>query len=300
MAKTIIGFSKFIKKIKPNYIIVHGDRVEPLAAACVGCLNNVVTIHLEGGEVSGTVDEVLRHSITKLSHVHMVTNSKAKKRLIQLGENKNKVFIVGSPDVDVILSKNLPSLKIVKNRYGIKFKKFSIAILHPVTTDLQNLENQLNIFFETLKLSKKNYIIIYPNNDTGSDKIIKEILKLKKNKFFKVLPSMRFEYFLTLLKNSYFIIGNSSSGIMEAPYYGVPTINLGNRQNKRFKVRTIHNCKFSKKKILNLINNFSNKTRFKPKVPFGKGNSFKKFKNVLLNDKNFHNAIDKVFNDINF
>ena len=131
--------------------------------------------------------------------------------------------------------------------------------MHSVTTDLNNFKRYVKIFVNSLIKSRKNYVIIYPNNDNGSDIIFEEYKKLKKLKNFRMLPSMRFEYYLTMLKNSNFIIGNSSSGIIEAPFYGVPTINLGNRQNKRSTTKTIKNLDFIEKKILNLINIFLKK-----------------------------------------
>ena len=176
--------------------------------------------------MSGTVDEMLRHAISKISHIHLVSNKTAKKRLIQMGENKKNIFVVGSPDVDMILGKDLPNLNIVKKRYDITFENYAIGIIHPITTNLKNLKKETKIFLNSIVKSNLNYILIYPNNDHGSDIILNEIKKLKKNKKFKIFPSIRFEYYLTLLKNSRFIIGNSSSGIIEAPYYGVSTINL--------------------------------------------------------------------------
>ena len=196
-------------------------------------LNNFNVAHIEGGEVSGTVDEMLRHAISKISHIHLVSNKTAKKRLMQMGENKKNIFIVGSPDVDVILGKNLPNLSQVKKRYEIKYDNFAIAILHPITTNIKNLQKESQNFFNSLVKSNLNYILIYPNNDHGSEIILKELKKFNKNKKFRIFPSIRFEYYLTLLKNCRFIIGNSSSGIMEAPYYGVSTINIGDRQKNR-------------------------------------------------------------------
>lgn len=114
LSKTIKGFSEFIKFKKLDLIVFHGDRIEFLACAIVGCLNNIKTAHIEGGEVSGTVDEILRHSISKLSHAHFVTNNIAKKRLRQMGEKNNSIFVIGSPDVDIIKSKKLPKIIAVK------------------------------------------------------------------------------------------------------------------------------------------------------------------------------------------
>jgi UDP-N-acetylglucosamine 2-epimerase (hydrolysing) len=122
LAKTIDGFSHYILEIKPDLIVVHGDRIEAMAGAIVGSLNNILVTHIEGGEISGTIDELIRHSISKLSHIHLTSNEQAKKRLIQMGEDRNCIFNIGSPDLDVMNSKNLPTLKVVKKYYEIDFK----------------------------------------------------------------------------------------------------------------------------------------------------------------------------------
>ena len=300
LSKTIVGFSDYIKKINPDLLVIHGDRVETLACAIVGSLNNIRTAHIEGGEVSGTVDEILRHSISKLSHLHFVTNKKAKQRLIQMGELNKSIYIIGSPDIDIIRSKDLPTLIEVKRKYDIKFETFSLAALHPVTTELNDIKKNTKIFLETISNSKLNFVLIFPNNDEGSDIIFKEYEKLTNKKNIKILASMRFEYYLTLLKNSKFIIGNSSSGIIEAPYYGVPTINLGKRQNNRAALESIKNCNFEKKDILKAMTKFSfRKNRYKKNLFFGKGNSFKTFIKYLRNKSLWETDIQKHFREIN-
>ena len=298
-AKTIFGFTKIVKKIRPDLIIVHGDRIEPLACASVGALNNFKIGHIEGGEVTGTVDEILRHSISKLSHIHFTTNHKAKKRLIQMGELAANIFVIGSPDIDIMRSKSLPTLKEVKKHYNINFNEYAIAVLHSVTTDIVNFKNYTKIFVKSLLNSKKNFVVIYPNNDYGSNIIFREYQNLKKHKNIRILPSMNFEHYLTLLKNSNFIIGNSSSGIMEAPYFGVPTINIGNRQNKRSALKTINNINFQQKKIIKLINYFfKNKVRHPKKYEFGNGKSFKLFETILNSGKIWKVSPQKTFKEL--
>jgi UDP-N-acetylglucosamine 2-epimerase (hydrolysing) len=296
LSKTILGFSKFVKKIKPDLVIVHGDKMEPLACAIVCCLNNIKIAHFEGGELSGTVDEIFRHSISKLCNIHFVTNLIAKKRLLQMGELNDCVFITGSPDVDLILSKNLPSLPIVKKRYNINYSSFILAIFHPITTDIKNLKFYINNFIRALELSKENIILIYPNNDLGSDIILKEYKKIK-NKNILIFPSLRFEYYLTLLKNCKCIIGNSSSGIMEAPYYGTPTINIGTRQNNRANIASIINCGYKSIEILKCIKkkffDKKKKTYF-----FGRGNSKKKISKILNSKKIWKLSNQKQFKDL--
>jgi len=170
-----------------------------------------------------------------------------------MGEDPQCIFNIGSPDLDVMNSKDLPSLEFVKNYYGIDFEKFAIVMFHPVTTEISKLKDQVKVLVDSLIESNQNYIIIYPNNDIGSDIILQEYERLLSNQYFKIYPSLRFEYFLVILKNAKFIIGNSSAGVREAPYYNIPTINLGSRQNNRVKSNTIISIGFIKEDIKNSI-----------------------------------------------
>lgn len=298
LSKTAIGFSKYIKAIKPDLVVVHGDRVEPLTCSIVCCLNNIKIAHFEGGEISGTIDETFRHSISKLCNIHFVTNFVAKKRLIQMGEKSDNIFITGSPDVDLILSKELPNLHDTKLRYNINFESYALAIFHPVTTDVKNLKKNISNFIKALKLSNEKYVLIFPNNDLGSELIIKQYKKIK-NKNIKIFPSLRFESYLTLLKNSKFIIGNSSSGIMEAPYFGTPTINIGDRQNNRAKLKSILNCDYDSNVILRIINKYKNKKKYKSQFYFGSGNSHEKIINILKSKSIWKIKNQKQFREIN-
>ncbi|WP_088322772.1 UDP-N-acetylglucosamine 2-epimerase [Polaribacter tangerinus] len=129
LAKTIEGFSSYVSTLKPDLIVIHGDRVEALAGAIVGSLNNILVAHIEGGEVSGTIDELIRHSVSKMSHLHFVSNESAKNRILQLGELDSSVAVIGSPDVDIMFSDALPSLEEVKNYYEIPFQEFALVML---------------------------------------------------------------------------------------------------------------------------------------------------------------------------
>mgnify|MGYP005989750621 FL=1 len=297
LAKTIEGFSKYIKDIQPDLIVIHGDRVEALAGAIVGSLNNVLVAHIEGGEVSGTIDELIRHSVSKMSHIHYVSNEIAKRRIMQLGELESSVQVIGSPDVDIMFSDNLPTIDEVKLYYEIPFTKFAVVMFHPVTTEFDSMEKQANEFVDALLADDKNYVVIYPNNDLGSDFIFKAYQKLENNDRFRIFPSIRFEYFLTLLKNSQFIIGNSSAGIREAPYYGIGTINVGNRQENRALHQQIINAKCTKDAILKAIN-FDFSEIEKDKHAFGIGNSASLFLESLQNEKTWKVSKQKQFVDI--
>ena len=302
MASTLIGFGNYIQEFKPDLVVVHGDRVEALAGALAAGFKNIPVAHIEGGEISGAIDEHLRHAISKVSHIHFVANQEAKKRLIQMGERPEDIFVIGSPDIDIMLSGKLPGLDSAKKRYDIKFDKYAILIYHPVTTEINSIQDHIFALTQAIMDSDMNYIVIYPNNDPGTD-TIQNIYdnKLFGNPKFKFFPSIRFEYFLTFFKNAYFIIGNSSSAIREAPYYGVPAINIGTRQNNRVKTakECLFNCNPNQEEILALIKRFSeNKERFKPVKIFGRGDSDKNFLRVLKDPQIWSKKIQKQFQDL--
>jgi UDP-N-acetylglucosamine 2-epimerase (hydrolysing) len=297
LSKTIQGLSDYVKELKPDMIVVHGDRVESLAGAIVGSLNNIFVAHIEGGEVSGTIDELIRHSVSKMSHLHFVSNEQAKKRLIQLGENDYSIKVIGSPDLDVMTSSELPEISVVKSRYNIIFSNYYVFMYHPVTTDVDNLAGNIKVTIDALIESNEKYVVIYPNNDLGSDIIINEFKRLKDNNNFRVFPSIRFECFLTLLKNADLMIGNSSAGIREVPFYGKPSINLGQRQNNRSKAESILNVTECKSSILEAMDT-ARKTSFSPIKEFGEGNSAKLFMEILAGEDIWNVSKQKVFMDI--
>ena len=142
LSNTITGLSNYCDEVKPDLIVVHGDRLEALAGAIVGAFNNIKVMHIEGGEVSGTIDESIRHAITKMAHFHLVANDEAKKRILQLGEKEESVFVFGSPDLDIMYSDTLPNMDEVKDKYEIPFETFSILMYHPVTTEVDQLPSE--------------------------------------------------------------------------------------------------------------------------------------------------------------
>jgi UDP-N-acetylglucosamine 2-epimerase (hydrolysing) len=298
LASTITGLSKFLHENSVDLIVIHGDRVEALAGAIVGALRNILVAHVEGGEVSGTIDDLMRHATSKMSHVHFVASVVAERRLEQLGENRSSIFRIGSPDVDIMVSDSLPSLEQTKERYEIKFDKYAIAILHPVTTEHSKQAQHASIFVDSLLSSGENYVVIYPNNDLGSADIFAAYEQLKGNPRFRIFPSIRFEYFLTLLKNASFIIGNSSAGIHEGPVYGVPTINIGSRQLNRLHYQSITNCDFVKEEILAAVKVARKAVLFTPCDHYGDGKSAEKFMSVLTSGEMWSIPQQKQFRDI--
>ncbi len=298
LSNTIIGLGNFVKEISPDLIVVHGDRVEALAGAIVGSFNNILVAHIEGGEISGTLDELIRHSITKLSHLHFVANNEAMNRLVQMGELKENIHSIGSPDIEIMKSGNLPSMLTVNKHYEIPFKNYSVFIFHPVTSELKLLKNQIKNIVDALIESNRNYIVIYPNNDKGSEIIINEFQRIKKNKKFRMYPSIRFNYFLSILKNSELIIGNSSVGIRESEIFEIPSINIGTRQQNRTLNSDILHVDTNKKEILNAINESKNK-KINCIHSFGNGiGTSSKFLKILNDKETWKINTQKQFKDV--
>ena len=301
LSNTISGLSNYVSEIKPDLIVIHGDRLEALAGAIVGAFNNILVAHIEGGEISGTIDESIRHAITKFSHIHFVSNEESKKRIIQLGESLQQTYIIGSPDIDIMYSERLPSLEKVKQRYDISFESYGIVMYHPVTTEHDQLASNVHELIEALKASNKNYIIIYPNNDLGSDLIIEAYENLQDLSQFSVFPSIRFEYFLTLMKHAQFVIGNSSAGIRESIVYGTPAIDIGNRQRGRYnnmEVGLIQHVIENKEAILTAIKSIPEHGEIMAKSLFGHGDSAERFIEVIKKSTIWETHIQKEFSDL--
>jgi len=297
LANTVHGLGDYIYTLKPDMIVVHGDRIEALAGAIVGALNNILVAHIEGGEISGTIDESIRHSVSKLAHIHLVANKEAKGRLIQMGEKETNIYIIGSPDIDLMTSSTLPSLKSVKKDFDIPFGRYAIFIYHPVTSSLHKLFDNIQEVMKAIVASEKNFVVVCPNNDPGSEIILEELEMQKENHRFRIFPSIRFKAFLVLLKNCEFIIGNSSAGIREAPFYAVPSINIGNRQNGRYLHKTIIDVAESKNDIISAIEKVKC-LKAKSSKYFGDGKSTKRFLKVLSSKRIWTENIQKQFIDL--
>lgn len=297
LGNVISNLTNYVRKIHPDMIVVHGDRIDAMAGAVVGALNNIIVGHIEGGELSGTIDESIRHAITKMSHIHFVSNESAKDRLMQMGEEEKRIFVTGSPDIDIMLSDKLPSIEEVKDRYEIGFDKYAICIYHPVTTEVHKLKENVNNLVDALIDSGRNYVVVFPNNDLGSDIIINEYDRFIGNEHFRVFPSLRFEYFLTLLKNADFMIGNSSAGIRETGVYAVPCIDLGTRQRGRYskKNRNIQHVEEDTGMIMDAVLKVDDYRL--ACYQFGKGNSTEMFMKIIRDDKIWGMDIQKVFVD---
>lgn len=299
LGDVVCNFTGYISHVQPDMIVVHGDRIDALAGAIVGALNNIIVAHIEGGELSGTIDESIRHAISKMAHIHLVCNEEAKKRLVQLGEEQRRIFVLGSPDIDIMMSDGLPTLEEVRKRYEIEFSQYGILMYHPVTTEYKVVQAHIKEILAALKKSDYNYVVIYPNNDLGAELILNEYRKLESDSRFRLFPSVRFEYFLTLLKNAQFMIGNSSAGIRETCVYGIPDIDIGSRQSGRYSVETsksIQHVEEDEREILQAINQID-RYRIKDSL-FGSGNSSDRFMEILRADDVWNIEIQKNFIDM--
>lgn len=297
LGNVIQNLTAYVMHIKPDMIVVHGDRIDALAGAIVGALNNILVAHIEGGEVSGTIDESTRHAISKYAHIHFVCNEVAKRRLIQLGEESNRIFVIGSPDIDILISNSLPSIEDAKSWYEISFEKWGILMYHPVTTEVGELRRKIREVVDAVISSKRNYIVIYPNNDMGTDIILNEYERLRNNNRFRLYPSIRFEYFLTLLRHSDFMIGNSSAGVRETGVYGIPSIDIGSRQKGRYldTIGNIQHVNEDETEILNAIDCIDN-YRIQS-FEYGKGNSTEQFMEIVSKEDVWKISIQKKFID---
>lgn len=298
---TIIDkLSQILLKKKIDMCILLGDRYEVFSSAVACILNNVKIAHIHGGELSeGSKDDVFRHSITKMSNLHFVATSEYKKRVLQLGEEPKFVFNVGALCNDTIGKVKFLDKKKFLKKYNLKFDRTLLVCCHPEISKKQN-RILINNLLKILKNKKKiNIIFTYPNSDPGSNYIIKSFKKfIKKNVNSKIYKSLGHELFLQFLKNSDCIVGNSSSGIIEAPLLGTPSINIGDRQKGRLLSKTVFQCSNQVNKIKNLINMTLKRGRnFNQKCAYKGINVSKKILKVIENVK-LEQLDFKKFNDI--
>jgi UDP-N-acetylglucosamine 2-epimerase (hydrolysing) len=280
LAETISGFSAYIAEERPDLVVVHGDRVEALATALVCAINYVRCVHVEGGEVSGTIDEVYRHCNTKLCTAHLVSSVDAARRVVRLGETPQSVFVMGSPELDAHSKPSGVTIESVRERYEIPWDDYGIAILHPVTSESDTMSAQAQAMFGTLAASGRRFVVIAPNNDPGSASIF-DVLEKLPSSHFRVIPSMRFSYFSELMRHAGVMVGNSSAGVREAPFLGVPSLDIGTRQTNRSIARSITTAQASDSAT---IRHFLDKNwgqRFSPDTAFGAGSAAERFVEIL-------------------
>ena len=283
IGKVLMQISKIIKKEKPNLILSGFDIGANLALTIAGAHLNIPVAHIQGGEVTGSIDESIRHAMSKFSNYHFVANSDAKTRLVKMGEIKKNIFNVGCPSLDALLSEKNIKHSIICNKFGLDEKeKYMIVIQHPVTTEHLNSKFQIKETIEAVKLSKIQTLFVLPNNDSGHNQIIKQIKKSN----IKWTKTLSLKEYKTLLSNSCLLIGNSSSGIHEAATFNVPVVNIGNRQNGRLKPKNVINVSHDRFEILKKIKFCLNDKIFikkmkKLKNPYGDGKSSTRIVDII-------------------
>lgn len=299
-------FGKIFKKIKPDLLVVLGDRYELISVCYAATLARIPICHFHGGEQSqGVIDDVTRNCVTKLSHIHFAATEKYKKRIIQMGENPKNVFNIGGLGAENVKKNNKLSKKVLEKEYNIKISEpFCIVTFHPETLSNIKIELQIRPLLNALaNINNLNIIFTSPNADLGYKKII---LMIKK--FVNKDPKKRFyiksfgKNYYSLLAHSEFIIGNSSSGILEFPSFKKPTINIGDRQNGREKALSIIDCNNNKESIKNAINKARSK-KFLLKLknvknPYDNGPASQKAIKII-ESINYKNILIKKFFDIN-
>ena len=304
-SEDLLNLSEEIRTKKPDFLIVLGDRYEMLLGPVAATPYNIPVIHFYGGAVTeGAIDELIRHSITKMSHFHFVALDVYKKRLMQLGEEEWRIKNIGIHELKYLKKIKKFSKDELTKKYNFNFKEpYLLVTYHPVTLELKNLNYQLKSLSYALKKSKYNIVFTYPNADPGYDKIIKFIRKQFNNKKkFMIFKNAGHKTYSSLIKNSCAIVGNSSSGIVEAASFKKPVVNIGTRQNGKFMPINIINSKYDKKSILrNLTLALSKKFNVKIKNlinPYESNTSVKNIVNLILKLKNNDKLLRKKFKNI--
>jgi len=285
-----------------DFIMLAGDRGEQLMGAIAGAYTYIPVGHIQAGEVSGNIDGAARHAIGKLAHVHFASNVDAEERLIKLAEEKFRVFNTGAPQVDEMVQTPLLDSEYFEKKYNFDItKEFFLVVQHPVTEEYDEAENQINTTFNVLEKYQQKKVIILPNNDAGSI-AIQNVIKQRKTLEHVVFANLsRIEY-LTLMRHSSLIIGNSSSGLLEAPTYNIPAVNIGRRQDGRVSGLNVIHTDFCETKIKKAIkkalsNDFKSMLEKDGFNPYGDGNSSK---NILKIVKEIHDMKDLTIKKLTY
>ena len=310
MGLAMISFSEVFDRLKPDMVVVLGDRYEIFSAVSVASISRIPVCHLHGGETTeGAFDENLRHSITKMSYLHFTSTEEYRKRVIQLGESADRVFNVGAIGIENIKKMNLLSKEELEESINFKLdKKYAIVTFHPVTLENNTAKDQFKeLLLALYNIKDLKVIFTKANSDTDGriiNKMIDEFVLNDKERFiaFTSMGSLRY---LSAIKYSDVVIGNSSSGIVEVPSFNKPTINIGDRQKGRIQAKSIINCEPVKNDIENAIEKALSKEFLENikdvKNPYGEGNVsdkiIEKIKYFLENDKI---NLKKKFYDLEF
>ena len=296
LAQTVLGFSTFVAEHKPDLVVIHGDRIEALACALVAATNYIRSAHIEGGEVSGTIDEIFRHCNSKLATHHFVSSEDAKARVRKMGEPDGAIHVIGSPELDFHSARSGVTIDEVRARYELPAGDFGIVVFHPVTSEAASMGAQARDLFGALDVSGKSFVVIAPNNDPGSDDIFAVLDGLPKDRF-RILPSMRFAHFSELMKNAAVMVGNSSAGVREAPFLGTPSLDVGTRQTNRASAPSLFAVQASDTDAIADFIATQWGQRYARHDAFGQGDAAQRFADIVSDDGFWQGDLQKRFHD---
>lgn len=283
-AKAMMGLAEAYHEVAPDLMLLTVDRVETLAAASAASLMNFPIAHVQGGEVTGTIDESIRHAVTKMSHYHFAANEDAVNRIVRMGELPENVFNTGCPYVDELLSYKLIPLEVLAEKYQFSAEKpLAIFTQHAVTTEYGQSADQIKATLRAIEGFDLSTIAIFSNADAGGQVIIEE---LKNQKNFSVVANMRSDHFASLMAHAKVMIGNSSAGLREAPSFGLPAVNIGSRQAGRLRGNNVIDVPHDTEAISAGIDRALKDTSFRNLVaerfnPYGDGDASEKIVELL-------------------
>lgn len=281
----------------PHIVVVHGDRYETLAVTSAAALMNIHVAHIQGGEVTGTIDEHIRHAVTKLAHFHFPSNKDAAVRIERLGEEKKNIFNLGCPSIDLIQEAKVMSFKELKKALSAYVKKeewldsftedFFLVLEHPVTTEFADTKAHFKQVFDALGSFDNPIMMLWPNVDAGGDALVELIKKFEREHHTQigVFDNFPNDIFVNLMRHASVMIGNSSSGVREASYLGTPVVNVGNRQSGRERTKNVIDVPYDAKLIQKAIDKQLKHSTYKFEKPYGTGNSGKRIAQKLATIK---------------
>ena len=292
MAKSVglgvLGMAQTWEQLKPDIILILGDRVEPLAAAISGAYMNIPIAHIHGGDSPrGGLDEYARHAITKLAHIHFPATRKSMERIIKMGEDEWRVHLVGSPALDMILSEPLLPNEVLVEKFGLDLSApLVLLVQHPVTTQVDEAPEQMRETLDAIVKLGYPAILIYPNSDAGGRRMIEVIREYERHSLIKTFESLPRREYLSLMKVASVMVGNSSSGIIDAPSFGLPAVNIGIRQEGRERGKNVIDVGHNKREIVKTIKKALTDKAFLAEVkqcqnPYGDGESGPRIAKIL-------------------
>lgn len=302
LGMAIMGISSIIEDVKPDIVLLQGDRGEMLAGAIAAAHMNIPIVHMSGGDYSGSIDDSIRNSISKFSHIHLTTCQQSSDRLIKMGESANRIIEVGEPGLDVIKNMDFIPAERLAEEYNFDLAKpLILATQHSVTTESEMAAWQIEQTLQAIDDLGIQTIFTYPNSDSGGREMIKILESYKNKPYIRIIPSLGSLKYLSLMKISSMVLGNSSSGIFESPSFKIPVINIGTRQHGRLKANNVIDVDYNTIAIKDAIQYILSNPEFRESLsncinPYGNGTTAEKTIEILVNLKIIPELISKWFN----